>query len=272
MTPLSYIEIKLCQAQAKIFEASVSKSNCSSPIFIRRFVYSSIAKSFDEKVYLYRSDSIVDALDIINEEFGESKYGQIKYSVDQMFWIGYVYRCICIKYNLSSKAVYKLFDAREIVKYYNIFHTFDIVDAAERMMESINYDMSSIQDKTYKVIKRLFYTKKLTELLGKNVKVFIDRPIGYDHNGIIYSLNYGYIKKIKALDGEFQDAYVIGIDEPVKTFEGKVVAVINRKNDIEDKLVICDKSKSYSKEEIKKAVYFQEKYFKSKIIMEDNLN
>lgn len=62
-------------------------------------------------------------------------------------------------------------------------------------MESINYDMSTIQDKTYKVINRLFYTKKLTELLGKNVKAFIDRLIGYDHNGIIYSLNYGYIKK-----------------------------------------------------------------------------
>lgn len=85
MTPLSYIEIKLCQAPAKIFEASVSKTNCSSPIFIRRFVYSSIAKSFDEKVYLYRFDSITDALDIINEECDESKYGQIKYSVEQIF-------------------------------------------------------------------------------------------------------------------------------------------------------------------------------------------
>ena len=109
MTPLSFIEIKLCQAQAKIFEASVTKTNYSSPIFIRRFVYSSIAKSFDDKVYLYRSDTIEDAIDIINEEFGESRYGQKKYSIDQMFWIGYIYRCICIKYNLSSKSVYKLF-------------------------------------------------------------------------------------------------------------------------------------------------------------------
>ena len=58
MTPFSYIELKLCQAQAKIFEASVTKAHYSSPIFIRRFTYSSIAKSFDEKVYLYRSDSI----------------------------------------------------------------------------------------------------------------------------------------------------------------------------------------------------------------------
>lgn len=268
MTPLSFIEIKLCQAQAKIFEASVTKTNYSSPIFIRRFVYSSIAKSFDDKVYLYRSDTVEDAIDIINEEFGDSRYGQKKYSIDQMFWIGYIYRCICIKYNLSSKSVYKLFDARKIVEYYNIFHTFDIVDAAERMMESINYDSSSIQEKTYRVAKRLFYTQKLIKLLGQDVKVFVDRPIGCSHDGILYSLNYGYIKNLKALDGEFQDAYIIGVDNPVKTFQGKVVAIINRKNDIEDKLVVCDKCKIYSKKEIKKAISFQEKYFKSKIIFD----
>ena len=267
MTPLSYIELKLCQAQAKIFEASVAKAYYSSPIFIRRFTYSSIAKSFDEKVFLYRSDSIEDIFNILDEEFGESQYGEIKYSPDQMFWIGYIYRCICIKYNLSSKSVYKLFNAKEIIKYYNIFHTFDIVDAAERMMESINYDNSSNQEKAYKVAKRLFYTEKLEDLLGKKVKVSIDRPIGYEHNGITYSLNYGHIKEIKAPDNEYQDAYVLGIDKPVKNFEGKVVAIINRKNDIEDKLVVCEENKDYSKEEIEKAVNFQEKYFKSKIIL-----
>lgn len=60
---------------------------------------------------------------------------------------------------------------------------------------------------------------------------------------------------------------MLGIDKPVKNFEGKVVAIINRKNDIEDKLVVCEENKDYSKEEIKKAVNFQEKYFKSKIIL-----
>lgn len=267
MTPLSYIELKLCQAQAKIFEASVYKTNYSSPIFIRRFIYSSIAQSFDERVYVYSFNTIDDVFNIIDDEFGESQYGVIKYSPDQMFWIGYIYRCICIKYNLSSKNVYKLFNAKEIIKYYNIYHTFDIVDAAERMMESINYDNSTLQEKAYNVAKRLFYTNKLKALIGQKVKVFIDRPIGYNHNGIIYQLNYGYIKEIKALDGEYQDAYIIGINKPIETFEGKVIAIINRKNDIEDKLVVCKEDKTFSKEEIKKAVHFQEKYFKSKIFL-----
>lgn len=267
MTPLDFIELKLCQAQAKIFELSVGETNYSSPVFIRRFAYSSIAESFDDKTYLYRSDTVYDAIDIIDEEFGKSSYGKVKYSPDEMFWIGYVYRCLCLKYHLSSKSVYKLFDGRKIVQYYNIFHTFDIVDAAERMMESIGYDNLPIQEKAYKVAKRLFYTQKLKRLLGQDVNVLIDRPIGYDHGGIRYKLNYGYIKDVKALDGEYQDAYVLGVDKPLKNFKGKVIGIINRKDDIEDKLIVSGGRESYTKDEIKRAVDFQEKHFKSRIIL-----
>lgn len=78
-----------------------------------------------------------------------------------MFWTGYIYRCISIRYNLLSRAVYKLFNGREIVKYCNICHTYDIVDAAERMMESISYDDSLIQENAYRPIKKLL--TKITE-------------------------------------------------------------------------------------------------------------
>lgn len=69
------------------------------------------------------------------------------------------------------------------------------------------------------------------------------------------------------MDGEYQDAYVLGVDEPIDGFEGKVIGIIHRKDDIEDKLIVCDGSKNYSKEEIRKAVDFQERYSKSKIIL-----
>lgn len=155
MKPLNSIEIKLCQKQAKIFELSVNKTDYSSPIFIRRFMYSSIAKSMDDKLYLFTSESEEDTFLILENEFGKSSYGKEKYSQDQMFWIGYIYRCLCIKYNLSSKSIYKLFNAKEVVKYYNICHTYDIVDAAERMMESISYDDSPVEERAYNIMKRL---------------------------------------------------------------------------------------------------------------------
>lgn len=46
----------------------------------------------------------------------------------------------------------------------------------------------------------------------------------------------------------------------------KVIAIINRKDDLEDKLVVCENGKNYTNNEIEKLIQFQEKYFKHKII------
>ena len=111
--------------------------------------------------------------------------------------------------------------------------------------------------------------ERYSNLIGKKVKVYIDRPIGSihpKHKDIIYPINYGYIKEIKAADGEYQDAYVLGIDEPATNCVGKIYAVIERENDIEDKLIVITDNKEYSIEEIKKTIYFQEKYFKYRIV------
>lgn len=107
-------------------------------------------------------------------------------------------------------------------------------------------------------------------MIGKKVKVIIDRPLGSyhpDHKDIYYSVNYGYIEGIMALDNEEQDAYVLGVNEPIKEFNGVVIAIIHRLNDIEDKWVVAKENEVFTKEEIIKQIEFQEKYFKIEIIM-----
>ena len=106
-------------------------------------------------------------------------------------------------------------------------------------------------------------------MIGKRVKVIIDRPLGShhpEHSDIIYTVNYGYIEGIFAPDGEEQDAYVLGVSKKVKEFSGKVIAIIHRYDDIEEKWVVAPDGISFSKDEIKKQVDFQEKYFKYSII------
>ena len=107
-------------------------------------------------------------------------------------------------------------------------------------------------------------------MIGKIVKVIIDRPLGSHHpeyRDLVYSVNYGYIPGIFAPDGEEQDAYVLGVDEPVSEFVGRVVAVIRRLNDSEDKWVIAPENKSFSKDEIADLVDFQEKFFDTEILL-----
>lgn len=107
-------------------------------------------------------------------------------------------------------------------------------------------------------------------MIGRKVTVIVDRPLGSyhpDHKDLYYPINYGYIKGIISGDGEEQDAYIIGIDKPVKIFSGVIVAIIHRNDDIEEKWVVAPENKTFSLQEIEDAVNFQEKYFDSNIII-----
>ena len=75
------------------------------------------------------------------------------------------------------------------------------------------------------------------------------------------------MKGIVAADGEEQDAYILGVYTPVREFTGKIVAVIRRKNDIEDKWVVVPENVRFTEEEIRWQVYFQEQFFQTEIIM-----
>jgi inorganic pyrophosphatase len=110
----------------------------------------------------------------------------------------------------------------------------------------------------------------MREYLNKKVTVIIDRPLGSKHPEyeIYYPINYGYIPNTISGDGEEIDAYVIGEFKPLKEFEGVVVALIHRKNDVEDKLVVAKHPYKYSREQIEALVEFQERFFESEIIVE----
>ena len=115
-----------------------------------------------------------------------------------------------------------------------------------------------------------FDLKKEDPMIGTIVTVTVDRPLGTahpKHKTLIYPINYGYIDGIPAPDGDWQDAYILGVDEPVQQFTGKVIAVIHRADDVEEKWVVCPEDKAFTKEEIEEAVRFQEQYFQSKIRM-----
>ena len=102
-------------------------------------------------------------------------------------------------------------------------------------------------------------------MIGTNVKVVVDRPLGSchpNHEDIVYPVNYGYIPGIIAPDGEEQDAYIL-----VKEFEGKVIAIIHRFDDVEEKWVVAPEDMTFTKEEIVDQVAFQEQYFRTEIRM-----
>lgn len=64
-------------------------------------------------------------------------------------------------------------------------------------------------------------------MIGDIIKVTVDRPLGSYHpvhKDMYYPINYGYVEGIIVPDGEEQDVYILGVDEPVKEFVGRVSA------------------------------------------------
>ena len=110
------------------------------------------------------------------------------------------------------------------------------------------------------------------DYLDKTLEIKIDRPLGSKHpkHGFIYPVNYGYVPNTISGDGEELDCYVLGIHAPLETFKGKCIAIIQRLNDNDDKLIIVPENKSFSNNEIRVLTEFQEQYFKSEIIRSSN--
>ncbi len=106
----------------------------------------------------------------------------------------------------------------------------------------------------------------LNGYMGKPAHVTVDRPIGHVHKGITYPINYGYIPGLIGGDGEEQDAYILGVCEPLKEFEGVVVGAVFRKNDCEDKFVVAPVGAVYHQGQIAEQVHFQEQYFDTRIL------
>lgn len=108
----------------------------------------------------------------------------------------------------------------------------------------------------------------LEAYLGQTVRITVDRPLGSHHpedRDMIYPINYGYIPGTTGGDGEPQDVYLLGVKEPVTEYTAKIIAIVYRDNDVEDKLVAAPSGMSFTVQQIRAAIRFQEQYFRTKI-------
>ena len=96
--------------------------------------------------------------------------------------------------------------------------------------------------------------EKLKSMIGSKVTMYVDRPLGSTHpkhKDIVYEVNYGYIKEIIALDGDYQDAYLLGVDKSVQSYEGIVYAIVRQSGapyHVQDRCFLCKKELKFYKE------------------------
>lgn len=104
--------------------------------------------------------------------------------------------------------------------------------------------------------------------LGKTVNIKIDRPVGSihpEHPELVYPVNYGYIPDVFGGDGEEIDVYLLGVDVPIEEYTARIIGIVHRHNDTEDKLVAAPEGLDFDENKISKSVSFQERFFESEI-------
>lgn len=128
--------LELCRLQARVFEASANYMPGSSAIFIRRFMYSSVAARWDRGVVSFENRTVGAILTDVYAEYGRPAAGSSKMGPEQLHWIGYLYRYWAYRYEMPSCKIYKIVSGNELNGLFYSYHTFDVEQAIERIAES----------------------------------------------------------------------------------------------------------------------------------------
>lgn len=101
-------------------------------------------------------------------------------------------------------------------------------------------------------------SKGVETMLGRYVRVRVVNPVHSvnRHSGFTYELNYGLIEGKKHYDFVSSGAYIMGINHPVRTFDGRVIAVIRYRDGSPAEYVVAPKSTRFISHQVADAVKF----------------
>ena len=132
----------LCKIQADLFANYHSFCNCSSYFFVRRFMFSDLAKRFDDTTILLDSSSNETFINEIDNQFGKTTFGSVKtIDKEKMYWLGYVYRYWAFIHEIPSNMLFQIVQPRLILDRYDLYHSMDIEYVIERIIEEENISL-----------------------------------------------------------------------------------------------------------------------------------
>lgn len=152
-------EQRMCEMQGEFFELSIHNFDCSSFLFISRFMNSEIAKDLDEVDNPYNFISPNNLISLMRMNYPSiTKENGEKISEKVMKWIGYIYRAYSIIKKRSSSTIYKSLKAEKMVSLFDSYHTMSPEYCVDRLEEIVNQNnMSLVSD--YEIFKKIYDSK-----------------------------------------------------------------------------------------------------------------
>lgn len=97
-------------------------------------------------------------------------------------------------------------------------------------------------------------------MLGKTVRVKVTKPCNYfdSRTGVRYIINYGIAEVSNEKKSFVLGAYILGVNHPVRVFEGKIIAVLHYNDSKRSVLVVAPKNMRRIDYEIRDVLEFNE--------------
>ena len=114
--------LELSNFQGKLFEMSLTRYDCSTLVFLRRFKGSNVAYKLDianKNILLDYNESFYE----LDMQYPESSCGKIRYSREVLFWMGYIYRYISYTREITTRQAFNLISPKELSSHYYVYHT-----------------------------------------------------------------------------------------------------------------------------------------------------
>ena len=161
---MDQVGLLLCDVQGKIFEQSVTSEECSSSIFIRRYMNSKFVSRMDNLTFINESMTVEEIFEELDIEYGKTSYGKIKFSVNEMYWIGYIYRYLSYVYQIDSKNAYKIIKGTELRHLFFAYYSLATMNAIDRILEAksivLDKDNHQLTKEGVEILRRIKRAKK----------------------------------------------------------------------------------------------------------------
>lgn len=152
--------LKLCALQAEVFTDSLTATQCSSLVFIRRFMNSEVAARMDRNGFLLEACDVTSIFNEVEAQYGPTSYGKERYGREELYWLGYLYRYWTYTYEKSSKQVYKQMKPKNLRKLYYPYHSLDPAQAIERILESSGSKEEDYTEKGVQILRGILNREK----------------------------------------------------------------------------------------------------------------
>lgn len=152
--------LRLCALQAEVFADSLTATQCSSLVFIRRFMNSEVAARMDRNGFLLEACDVTAIFNEVEAQYGPTSYGKERYGREELYWLGYLYRYWTYTYKKSSKQVYKQMKPKNLRKLYYPYHSLDPAQAIERILESSGSKEEDYTEKGVQILRGILDREK----------------------------------------------------------------------------------------------------------------